>query len=585
MRLTSDGQEAKQPARLEALPAASRRLVRLFVEARLLVSGKGADGDQVEIAHEALLRTWPKLVGWIEKGREALRHRQRVRRLAEALSADAPEGQRRQALQHLAALAAAGGSEADAVRLEAHQPLDDLLQAAAPVADRKDAALVLALIGAEEPLRLCLANPEAPVALRRRAAESLGLLARRCGSTDPQAIKQCQRIEAELEGWLSSEDVNLLVSDEAGWLEHDQHVSLLQGASQAIQLVASADLPLIGSGPRRSLPMLTLTALKGDAALRIRTEVLNLDVWRLPLPGGEQLELVVVPGGEFQIGSPESEDGRGWYATRRDGCSKNKGVNVEAERTVRLARFAMARHPITQVQWRAVAELLPKVEQELNSSPGSFFAKGLWETHAQPGALPVDSISWNDCQEWLKRLNHWLSREWSHLGGQGPCPQLVLPSESQWEAACRSGTSMPFFFGDVLDANWATFDGGYTYGPSRKGKFRSRPVSMGYFGLVNRWGLADMHGQVWEWCGDQWHPDPTANGWPSGGQAWEGVDPALEASDTHQKNWRVLRGGSWYHDPQNCRTAFRFSYPPDGIYSDVGFRPCCHLSPDSPLDA
>ena len=584
VRLTSDGQVTKKPVRLEALSPACRRLVGLFVEARLLVSGKGPDCDQVEIAHEALLRSWPKLVGWIEKGFEALQLRQRVRRLAEVLSANAPERQRRQALDQLAGLVAAGESEVDAVRREAHQPLDDLLKAAAPLAVRKDAALLLALIGAEEPLRLCLANPEAPVALRRRAAGSLGLMASRCGSTDPQAIKQCQRIEAELEGWLSSEDLNLLVSDEAGWLELDQHLPLLQGAAQAIQLVASADLPLLGSGARRALPMLTLTALKEVEGLHIRTEVLNLDVWRLPLPGGEQLELVLVPGGEFQIGSPDSEDGRGWYSTRRDGCSKNRRVNVEAERTVRLERFAIVRHPITQVQWRAVAEL-PKEEHELNPSPGSHFAKGLWETHAQPGSLPVDSISWNHCQEWLKRLNHWLSREWRHFGGQGSCPQLALPSENQWEVACRAETSMPFFFGDVLDANWATFDGGYTYGPSRKGKFRSRPVSMGYFGLVNRWGLVDLHGQVWEWCGDQWHADPTAKGWPSEGQTWEGVDPALEALDTHQKNWRVLRGGSWYHDPQNCRSAFRFSYPPDGVYSDVGFRPCCHLSSGSPLDA
>ena len=122
VRLTSDGQAAKQPAPLEALPPASLRLVGQFVEARLLVSGKGADGDQVEIAHEALLRTWPKLVGWIDKGREALLQRLRVRRLGEDLSAQAPERQRRQALAQLAALAAGGGVEAQAVEQEGAQP-------------------------------------------------------------------------------------------------------------------------------------------------------------------------------------------------------------------------------------------------------------------------------------------------------------------------------------------------------------------------------------------------------------------------------------------------------------------------------
>ncbi len=116
--------------------------------------------------------------------------------------------------------------------------------------------------------------------------------------------------------------------------------------------------------------MLTLTALQEGEGLRIRTEVVTPPVWRLPLPGGEQLELVVVvvEGGEAAIGSPETEEGRDWYANQRDGC---KGVNVEAERAVRLERFALVRHLITQAQWQAVA-LLPRLERDLNPTPGSY---------------------------------------------------------------------------------------------------------------------------------------------------------------------------------------------------------------------
>jgi formylglycine-generating enzyme required for sulfatase activity len=415
------------------------------------------------------------------------------------------------------------------------------------------------------------------VALRRKALEGLGLAL--AGLRETSQAKTKDELRQLLESQLHADALDLLVVNEEGWAEHDRRLPLLQGASRALQLAASADLPLLGSGPGRVVPMLSLTACKEGEALRIRTQVVTPLVWRLPLPGGEQLELVLVPGGEAKIGSPVTEEGRDWYANQRDGC---KGVNVEAERTVRLERFAMARHAITQAQWRTVAEL-PQVEKELNPTPGSYKPDGLWETHAQPGALPVDSISWNDCQEWLQRLNRWLSSEWSSQGGKGETPQLSLPGEGQWEAACRAGAATPFHFGDVLDATWVNFDGGYTYGPSRKGVYRQRPEPVGFFGLVNRWGLAELHGQLFEWCGDQWHPDPTGEGWPSDGQPWQGVDPALEALATAQKEWRLLRGGSWFYDPHFCRAAFRGSFHPGFTITSLGVRPCCLLPPGSLL--
>jgi formylglycine-generating enzyme required for sulfatase activity len=415
------------------------------------------------------------------------------------------------------------------------------------------------------------------VALRRTALEGLGLaLAGLREASQAQAKDELRQL---LESQLHADALDLLVVNEEGWAEHDRRLPLLQGASRALQLAASADLPLLGSGPGRAVLMLTLTALQEGEALRIRTQVVTPSVWQLPLPGGEQLELVLVPGGEYDIGSPETEEGRDWYANQRDGC---KGVNVEAERSLRLESFAMARHAITQAQWRAVAEL-PQVEKELNPTPGSYKPDGLWETHAQPGALPVDSISWNDCQEWLQRLNRWLTSEWSSQGGKGEPPQFSLPGEGQWEAACRAGTATPFHFGDVLDATWVNFDGGYTYGPSRKGGYRQRPVPVGFFGLVNRWGLAELHGQLFEWCGDQWHPDPTGEGWPSAGVAWDGVDPDLEALGTAQKELKLLRGGSWFLDPRNCRAANRNSIHPAFVNPFNGVRPCCLLPPGSLL--
>jgi formylglycine-generating enzyme required for sulfatase activity len=383
------------------------------------------------------------------------------------------------------------------------------------------------------------------------------------------------------------------VSGEEGWAEHDRRLPLLQGASRGLQLAVSTDLPLLGSGPGRKVPMLTLTALtEGEALaeggpLRIRTEVVAPRVWRLPLPAGEQLEIVAIPGGEHSIGSPPEEEGRDWYARQRERCvdpESGHPLNVEAQRSVRLADYGMVRHLITQAQWQAVAALQP-VEGELNTTPWSFRpeADALWERHGQPLSLPVDSVSWNDCQEWLRRLNRWLRQEWAGLAGGGEAPQLALPGEGQWEVACRAGVSTPFHFGDVLDASWANFDGGYTYGRGRKGPYRQRPLPIGALGLVNRWGLAEMHGQLLEWCGDQWHRDPLGEGWPADGQPWEGPDEGLEGSA--QQALRLLRGGSWFNGPRICRAANRGSFNPASVYTFIGVRPCCLLPPGPLLGA
>ena len=497
--------------------------------------------------------------------------------------------ERRDAIAKLAAMAAAPeDSQRRAARDVASRRLARLLAEllselqAERRLEQQEAAVVLGLICTEtgiEALERLAGDGAQPPELRRAALDALGLSARECHGSERSSL--LERIEAFLEEQLRAVALDLLVEGEAGWAEHDRRLLPLQGASRALQLAASMDLPLLGSGPGREVPMLTLTALQEGEALRIRTELVTPAVWRLPLPGGEQLELVVVPGGEAGIGSPETEQGRDWYANQRDGCKDpqtQRPLNVEAQRTVQPERFALARHPITQAQWQAVA-MLPRLERDLNPTPGSYKPDDLWERFAQPGGLPVDSVSWNDCQEWLGRLNRWLLEQWSELGGQGDSPQLALPGEGQWEAACRAGVNTPFHYGDTLDASWANYDGGYTYGSGRKGVYRQRPVPVGFFGLVNRWGLAELHGQMFEWCGDQWHPDPTGEGWPSAGQPWEGVDPTLEALGTAQKELRLLRGGSWFGEPHYCRAAVRLTAHPAFVVTDYGVRPCCLLPP------
>ena len=343
--------------------------------------------------------------------------------------------------------------------------------------------------------------------------------------------------------------------------------------------------------------MLTLTALEEEGGLRIRTEVVEVPVWKLPLPGGEQLELVAVPAGETTIGSPSEEAGRGVYTQIRQKC---EGVDVEQLRTVRMGSYAMVRHPISQAQWRTVVEgVIPEQRGRLNPNAGTFKEpSNLWERHGQPGALPVDSVSWNLAQEWLQALNGWIVAQWPAWAQQRPAlrnepPQLALPSESQWEVACRAGSETPFHFGATLDPSWARYDASYSYGKGRRGEYEQRPVSIGSFGLVNRWGLAELHGQLQEWCADQWHRSPVRErqvgrrSWFGGGakrrelldgSAFEGIDPGLTEVPL-EREYRLLRGGSWISGPQSARAACRSSAQLVVDNTSVGLRPGCFSPP------
>jgi formylglycine-generating enzyme required for sulfatase activity len=337
--------------------------------------------------------------------------------------------ERRDAIGKLAAMAAAlEDSERRAARDVASQRLARVLDEVVPERqaerreEQKETAVVLGLIGSEtgvDALGRLAREGDQPAELRRAALEALGLAAKRLGG---ERSPLRERMEGLLEEQLRADALDLLVVGEEGWAEHDRRLPLLQGASRGLQLAASADLPLLGSGVIRRVPMLTLTAIKEGKGLRIRTEVVNPAVWKLPLPQcpgmyPQQLDLIVVPGGEYKIGSPKKEDGRDVYTQIRQKC---EGVNVEAERTISLKPFALVRHPITHAQWHAVADL-PMLEHEINPIPSNFKPDNLWERYAQPGGLPVDSVSWFYCQEWLKRLNLWLEGKWLELGGLGAC--------------------------------------------------------------------------------------------------------------------------------------------------------------------
>jgi formylglycine-generating enzyme required for sulfatase activity len=208
---------------------------------------------------------------------------------------------------------------------------------------------------------------------------------------------------------------------------------------------------------------------------------------------------------------------------------------------VTLPTFYLGRYPVTQVQWRAVAAY-PKIERDLDLNPSRF--KG--------NNRPVERVSWDDAREFCQRLSAKTNKDYR------------LPSEAQWEYACRAGTTTPFHYGETITTELANYAGSYTYNNGLKGEDRNETTEVGRF-PANDWGLHDMHGNVWEWCEDDWHSN--YEGAPSDGSAW------VESDRTETR--RLLRGGSWFYDPENCRSACRVNFTRGDRFGNFGFRVCC----------
>jgi formylglycine-generating enzyme required for sulfatase activity len=236
------------------------------------------------------------------------------------------------------------------------------------------------------------------------------------------------------------------------------------------------------------------------------------------------LEMVLIPGGKFMMGSKEGE-GRHEERPRHE---------------VTVPSFFMGKYLVTQAQWKAVAAL-PKVKRDLKLDPSYF--KG--------DRLPVEKISWYDAVEFCARLSNKAGKSYR------------LPSEAEWEYACRAGTETPFHFGETITDKLANYDASYTFADEPKGEYREKTTEVGFF-PPNSFGLCDMHGNLWEWCQDLWHE--TYENAPSNSNAW------LNENDNQ---FRLLRGGSWIVNPVYCRSAFRNWYTPDYDNNDNGFRVVC----------
>jgi formylglycine-generating enzyme required for sulfatase activity len=225
------------------------------------------------------------------------------------------------------------------------------------------------------------------------------------------------------------------------------------------------------------------------------------------------MKFVWIPPGIFMMGSPKEEKGR---------------QPDEIQHKVTLTKgFYMGVYTVTQEQYETV----------MGKNPSYF--KG-------EKNLPVEQASWEDCQACIKKLREKDKKLYR------------LPSEAEWEYACRAGTTTPFHFGDTISTDQANYFGEAVYGNEKKGEFRGKTTPVGSF-PANAWGLHDMHGNVWQWCEDRYGDYPQKN--------------VVAPQGPDSGKFHVLRGGSWYFVPLYCRSTCRYMWAGSG-HKTLGFRLC-----------
>ena len=237
-------------------------------------------------------------------------------------------------------------------------------------------------------------------------------------------------------------------------------------------------------------------------------------------------ELVVAPQGSFTMGSPDTEERWSGYV----------GSEGSPHKVTFSRPFAVGKHAITFDEWDACV-----ADKGCNGYRPSDIGWGR-------GKRPVINVNWEDAKSYAA----WLSSK------TGKTYRLL--SEAEREYVTRAGTTTPFWWGSTSSPKQANFDGNYTYGSGAKGEYRQKTVAVDSF-EPNRWGLYQVHGNVWEWCEDNWHANYSGNP-PKDGSVWQGGDTSL----------RVLRGGSWISNPDDLRSAIRYVIPPDYRYDVIGFR-------------
>jgi formylglycine-generating enzyme required for sulfatase activity/serine/threonine protein kinase len=306
-------------------------------------------------------------------------------------------------------------------------------------------------------------------------------------------------------------------------------VYFLWGRPETTRAPAATTESTVPSGPKPMPPSqiaaFDVVRLDADGHLGISRR-LQIAYINERIDGEIGIDLSQLPGGKFLMGSlPDKR--------------KERFPNEYPQHSVEIADFFMSSYEVTEAQWQAVSRF-PQVKRELDQSPSTF--KG-------DGTMPVENVSWWDAVEFCDRLSRATGRRYS------------LPTEAQWEYACRAGTETPFNLGETITADFVNYDANYPFGNAPKGVTRRKPVAEGAMNASNAFGLYDMHGNVAEWTLDYWHDSYI--GAPADGRAWQNGGDA---------NNRVVRGGSYIDGGDNCRSAVRVKDTPDIKTPYIGFR-------------
>ncbi|MCG6138332.1 MAG: formylglycine-generating enzyme family protein [Nostoc sp. LLA-1] len=287
---------------------------------------------------------------------------------------------------------------------------------------------------------------------------------------------------------------------------------------------ASSQNVLLINNLKTQLPPTTKTfefaVLTIDAQGREKRTSKQAEYFIETLSNGIGLEMVYIPSGKFTMGASREEE--------------SSQEDERPQHIVNIKSFFIGRYPITQAQWRVVANI-PQMNHYLEPEPSYF--KG--------DNLPVERVSWYHAQEFCQRLSHETGRKYR------------LPTEAEWEYACRARTSTPFHFGKTITTNLVNY---CAQSNNINDIYRQQTTEVGSF-PANNFGLCDMHGLVWEWCEDYEHEDYIDA--PSDGSGW--------INDGNEE-YRILRGGSWDSSLNLCRSASRFSGNPSVPKKEVGFR-------------
>jgi formylglycine-generating enzyme required for sulfatase activity/serine/threonine protein kinase len=288
--------------------------------------------------------------------------------------------------------------------------------------------------------------------------------------------------------------------------------SRLEAQHREMQRLAALEVPLEWTGPKGGLePTVKRVQRNWADALGVPVE------YQVDLGGGVKMEFVLVPPGSFMMGGDQYD-------------------NEKPIHTVQLTKpFYIGKYPVTQQEYLQLA----------GKNPSHFSKEAKWQRH------PVEQVNWHEAMEFAQKVQAKLK-----LNGFS---KVTLPTEAQWEYACRAGTRTAYYFGNALNGDKANCNGNHPFGTESKGQYLQRTSLVGSY-QANPFGLFDMHGNVWAWCLD---------GWVDKAYRGEGrMDPEIKQSNDRH----CLRGGSWSDHPWSCRSAFRFKLDAGDRYSCIGFR-------------